>query len=157
MGTMLPWTSRAFLIGKTFVGMRTEDTLAAVRWLAAQREVTQIDAYGYGASGVVLLHVAALEPRIRRVTVEHSLVSYRSVVSAAVHRDVTESVVPGVLLHYDLDDLMIAAGPRPITVINPVDGEGNLLTEDIFREQLADVYASYRALGGVSRIEFIRK
>ncbi|WP_162536939.1 acetylxylan esterase [Granulicella sp. WH15] len=158
MGTMLPWTSRAFLIGRTFVGMRTEDTLAAVRWLAAQHEVNpgEIDAYGYGASGVVLLHAAVLEPRIRKVTIEHSLVSYRSVVSAAVHRDVAESVVPGVLLHYDLDDLMIAAGPRTITVINPVDGEGNLLTEDAFREQLADVYASNRSFGGPSRIEFIR-
>jgi dienelactone hydrolase len=47
MGTMLPWTSRAFLVGKTRVGMRTEDLMAAVRWLAAQKDVeaSRIDAY----------------------------------------------------------------------------------------------------------------
>ena len=67
MGTMLPWTARAFLDGETFVGLRTEDMLVAVQWLAAQDfvDAVRISAYADGASGIVLLHASVLEPRIR--------------------------------------------------------------------------------------------
>ncbi len=75
MGTMLPWTSRAFLVGKTFTGMRAEDMISAVQWLNAQHEVNphEIDAYADGASGVALLHAAALDSTIRGITIEHTL------------------------------------------------------------------------------------
>lgn len=70
MGTMLPWTVRAFLDGETFVGLRTEDMLVAVQWLAAQDfvDAVRISAYADGASGIVLLHASVLEPRIRQIT-----------------------------------------------------------------------------------------
>ncbi len=154
MGTMLPWTSRAFLVGKTVVGMRTEDVLAAVEWLSKQPQVdaARISAYGEGASGVVLLHAAVLEPHIRRITIEHTLSTYASVVNVPVHRHVAESVIPGVLLDYDLDDLMIAVAPRKISVVNPVDGAGAALDEAAFRAQLARVYAADSSLNLKNRV-----
>jgi hypothetical protein len=50
--------SGQLLVGKTFVGMRTEDMIAAVQWLAARKDVdaAKISADADGASGVVLLH-----------------------------------------------------------------------------------------------------
>jgi hypothetical protein len=149
MGTMLPWTSRAFLVGRTFVGMRTEDMLAAVRWLTSLSSVdkTSIDGRADDASAVVLLHAAVLTTSLHAITLEHALISYRSVLDAAVHRGVTESVIPGVLLHYDLDDLMIAIGDRPVTLINPVDGEDKLLSERMVRSDLARVLAAKESLG----------
>jgi cephalosporin-C deacetylase-like acetyl esterase len=50
--------SDQLLVGKTFVGMRTEDMIAAVQWLAARKDVdaAKISADADGASGVVLLH-----------------------------------------------------------------------------------------------------
>lgn len=157
MGTDLPWTSRAFLVGKTYVGMRTEDVLGAVAWLAQQPEVNphEIDAWGEGALGVVVLHAAVLEPSIRRITLEHSLVSYQSVLDADVHRKVTEDVIPDVMLHYDLDDLMIAAYARSITVVGPVDGEGRTLTQGEIEHQLSRVYAADKALGRAGRLRFV--
>jgi hypothetical protein len=157
MGTDLPWTSRAFLVGKTYVGTRTEDVLDGVAWLARQQEVNprEIDAWAEESSGVVLLHAAVLDPAIRHVTLEHSLVSYQSVLDAHVHRNVSEDVIPDVMLHYDLDDLMIATAARSVTVIGPVDGEGRTLTREQFEHQLSRVYATERTLGTPDRVRFV--
>jgi hypothetical protein len=156
LGALLPWTSRALLVGKTFVGMRTEDMLSAVQWLADNKEMNskEIDAYAEGPSGVVLLHAAALDMRIRRITIAHSLTTFQSVVDADVHRDIPESVIPNVLEHYDLDDLMIAIGPRLITVLNPINADGTALTRRDFQAQLSRVYAADSALGVHDRVRF---
>lgn len=157
LGPLLPWASRALLVGKTFVGMRTEDMLAAVEWLAENKEVNpaEIDAYAEGASCVALLHAAALDSRIRRITLEHSLGTLQSVVDADVHRNVVESVIPNVLLHYDLDDLRIAIAPREITERYPVNADGSALTQSEFEAQLARVYAADEAMGMGERIRFL--
>jgi cephalosporin-C deacetylase-like acetyl esterase len=156
MGTMLPWTARALLDGKTFVGMRAEDMIAAVAWLAAQDGVdaAKIGAYADGASGVALLHAAVLEPRIGEITIERTLSSYASVVDANVHRDVAETVIPGVLLHYDLDDLMIAIAPRAVLVVSPVSGSWNVLPYASFRDAFARVFRADESLGLKGRITY---
>ncbi len=156
MGTMLPWTARAFLDGKTFVGMRTEDVIAAVQWLAAQETVdsAMISAWADGASGTVLLHAAVLEPRIRQVTIEGALTTWASVVDADVHRNVAESIVPGVLLHYDLDDLIIAIAPRRISVAHSVNGDGSPVDEADFHRQLARVLQVDKAFGFNGRVTY---
>jgi hypothetical protein len=159
MGINLPWTSRAFLIGKTFVGMRTRDMIAAVDWLGGQHNVdaAHIAAIGDGASGVVLLHAAVLEPRIRELTLERTLSTYQSILDVPVHRNVADSVIPGVLLHYDLDDLMIAIGPRRIVDVDPVDGADRPLSEDEFLRAMRRVVEADRALGWMSRLTFSQR
>ena len=91
-GTTLPMTSRALLVGRTFVGMRADDVLAAVQYLASLG-ATSVDAEADGPVGVALLHAAVLEPRIASITLRGSLSSYRSVLSAMPHRMVTETVI----------------------------------------------------------------
>ncbi|HEY0264916.1 MAG TPA: acetylxylan esterase [Granulicella sp.] len=156
MGTMLPWTSRAFLVGQTFVGMRSEDMVAATDWLAAQKDVDAkaIEAWADGPSGVALLHAAVMEPRIHSVKLARTLVSYQSVLEANPHRGVTETVVPGVLLQYDLDDLLIALAPRTVTVVNPVDAEGTAVSPERFAAMMRRVEAADKALkmGGRVRV-----
>ncbi len=103
---------------------------------------------------MVLLHAAALQPRIRQITIEHALSIYMSVVDVPVHRGVTESVVPGVLRHYDLDDLMIAIAPRTITIVNPRDAAGSELSQTDFERQLARAYGADRSLHLPDRLKF---
>jgi len=136
--------------------MRTEDMIAAVQWLAAHNSVdpSKISAYTDGASGTVLVHAAALEPRIRQITIQGSLSTYASVVEADVHRNVAESVVPGVLLPYDLDDLLIAIASRRVFVVHPVNGAGDALTEAQFRNQFARVFRADQSLGFNRRITY---
>jgi hypothetical protein len=156
LDALLPWTSRALLVGKTFIGMRTEDMLSAVQWLANNKEVNskEIDADAEGPSGVVLLHAAALDTRIRRITIVHSLSTFQSVIDADVHRNIPESVIPNVLKYYDLDDLRIAIAPREITELNPIDAGGAALTQSGFQSQLSRVYAADASLGMHDRIRF---
>ncbi len=145
---------RAFLVGKTLVGLRLDDCLRAVDWLRARADVdpAAIDLYGEGASGMVALHAAALDARIRSVTVRHSLAAYRTVVEEPLHRNVSEVVVPGVLRRYDVAYLLMAAYPRHVTIEDPVDALGEPMDAETFRRSIASVLAADRKLGGGERI-----
>jgi cephalosporin-C deacetylase-like acetyl esterase len=87
------------LVGKTLVGMRIDDTIHAVDWLCGLKDVdpAAITAYGAGPLGMVVLHAAALDTRIKRVVVENSVVDYRMMVDQPIHRNISEVVLPGVL------------------------------------------------------------
>jgi cephalosporin-C deacetylase-like acetyl esterase len=126
---------RAFLVGQTIMGMRIDDTIRAVDYLSTQN-VDSITLYGSGAMGAVALHAAALDSRIGRVVIENTLTSYRMVLDQPLHRNISEIMIPGVLRKYDMGDLLAAIAPRQITVINPQDATGAVITADQFRKEL---------------------
>lgn len=150
---------RAALVGKTIVGMRTDDALHAVNWLWTRPEVDRsaLAVYGVGPLGPVALHAAALDARIGSVYVERALTSYREGVERALHRDLSEVALPGVLLRYDLGDLMLAASPRRVVVVNPVDVVGERVRERAFRRELAYVFESDRLLGWPDRVRVVTR
>lgn len=127
---------RAEVVGKTLVGLRVEDTIRAVDWLASRPDVdpARIACIGRGELGPVALHAAALDGRIQRVVLEDAPVAYRLAVERPVHRHIHEMAPPGVLRRYDLDDVAAALSPRPVTVINGVDLLGEPLRSSELRE-----------------------
>jgi hypothetical protein len=148
---------RAFLVGRTLVGLRVDDAIRAVDWLCARNDAdrTALTIYGSGPLGMVALHAAALDGRIARVAIEDSLASYRQIIDQPVHRNVSEVVIPGVLLKYDTGELLEAIYPRPVTIANPRDALGDALDEAVFRKALASVFQSDRRLGLPGRIRLI--
>ena len=146
---------RAFLVGKTILGIRVDDTIRAVDSLSARDDVdaSNIRVYGEGAMGVVALHAAVLDSRIKGVTIKNTLASYRLIVDQPVHRNVSEVVVPGVLKKYDLGDLLLALNPRPVEVIDPQDAMGDAMTEQQYRTALAYVFQSEDKLGAAQAIK----
>ena len=62
---------------------------------------------------------------IRHIEVDHVLTSYRSLVDAPVPTGAPEDVIPGVLLHYDIPDLVRALGVR-LKESNPLSGTDDL-------------------------------
>jgi cephalosporin-C deacetylase-like acetyl esterase len=144
LGTFNLLSLRAFLVGKTIVGMRVEDTIHAVDWLSARADVdaSAITVYGNGPMGPVVLHAAALDSRIRSVIVENTLTSYRMILEQPLHRNVSEVLIPGVLRKYDMGDLLATISPRPVTVINPQDATGTVITEAQFRNRLDYIFRS---------------
>jgi cephalosporin-C deacetylase-like acetyl esterase len=127
----------ALLVGKTLVGLRAEDIVRAVDALAARRDVEMesLSAFGKGDAAVVLLHAAALDNRIKSVTLEEMLVSYESVVEWKIHQEVFESVVPAALANYDLPDLAASLAPRRLQIINAVNPRGQRIeTQQVKRE-----------------------
>jgi cephalosporin-C deacetylase-like acetyl esterase len=119
----------AMLTGRNLVGMRARDVIRGVDVLAARAEVDAAAIAGYGKEGaaIPLLHAAALDGRIRRLTLERMLLSYRAVVDQKIHREAAEQVIPGVLRSYDLPDLVALVGPRPVWIVDAADPVGQLV------------------------------
>ena len=139
LGPYMGVNLRAIVVGKTLTGMRAEDVLRTVNWLARRPDVdpAKITVYGTGALGMAALHAAALDPRISRVILENTLVSYRAALEAPLHRNLSEYTIPGILLHYDVPDLMDLTTAEIVTV-NPVDAVSNQLRLDRAREIFGD-------------------
>jgi dienelactone hydrolase len=114
---------RAELVGKTLLGLRVDDVIAAVNFMQGSTtgDPNQITAQASGHLGLVLLHAAVLDPRLKHVTVDHALESYVSLLEAPLPIDAPEDILPGVLLHYDVPDLVKALGSR-LTLTNPLPG-----------------------------------
>ena len=102
----------------------------------------EITVFGSGPSGLVALHAGALDPRIARVVIRNTLADYRLIIDQPLHRNVSEVVIPGVLRKYDTGDLMLAAWPRPIVVVNPCDALGVAISEAEFRKREDYVFQS---------------
>jgi cephalosporin-C deacetylase-like acetyl esterase len=114
---------RAELVGKTLLGLRVDDVIAAVNFMqdSTTGDPNQITAQASGHLGLVLLHAAALDSRIKHITIDHTLESYSSLLQAPMPIDAPEDILPGVLLHYDIPDLIKALGPR-LTFTDPLPG-----------------------------------
>jgi cephalosporin-C deacetylase-like acetyl esterase len=127
LGDMYLTTLRALLVGKTILGLRVDDTIRATDYLATRKDVdpANITAIASGHMGLVLLHAAVLDSRLKHVTIDHALASYDSLLKAPLPLNAPVDVVPGVLLHYDIPDLTHALGAR-VTFTDPLQG-----TEDL--------------------------
>jgi hypothetical protein len=75
--------------------------------------------------GLVLLHAAVLDPRLKHITIDHTLESYASLLKAPMPLDAPQDILPGVLLKYDIPDLVRVLGPR-VTFNDPLPGTANL-------------------------------
>jgi len=119
-------TKESFLslqLARPLLGQRVHDVLAVVG--AIETNLPHgIRLIGVGAAGPIALHAAALDPRIRSVQLERSLVSWSVVAETPLARNQLANVVPGVLAHYDLPDLAESLAPRPLTVVAPADAVG---------------------------------
>jgi dienelactone hydrolase len=132
----------ALMTGRTLVGLRAEDIVAAVGYLDGRGLAGGgVTGFAKGAAAVDLLHAAALSPRIARVLLEDMLVSWAAVARSATHRRAFEAIVPGALGKYDLPDLAASIAPRPVLLVNARSAMGVLLR----KAEAARAYAGARS------------
>src|SRR5439155_26247740 len=103
----------ALHLNRPLLGQRVIDALALVQWLSEQTKTLPIHIIGIGTAGPIALHAAALDDRIREITLERSLVSWSAVVRTPISYNQLTNVVPGALAAYDLPDLAARLAPRP--------------------------------------------
>lgn len=113
----------AYLMGKSFVGMRTDDVRSWAHFLKSK--AARIDLIATGEAAIPALHAAALEPdAFRKITLRRMIRSYETLVGEGETHDQTVNLVHGILRHYDLPDLIQLVGKDRVTLEQPVDGMG---------------------------------
>ncbi len=115
----------AYLLGKSFVGMRSEDLLQITVALREGRlgiKAGQIDLLAEGSSATVAaLHAAALEEDMyHKVTLKKGLHTWKNVVNKGDSKNQLMNTVHGALRLYDLDNLYDLLGDK-LTLIEPLD------------------------------------
>jgi len=148
--------TRALLVNKTPLGLRLDDAVLAMDWLAGRADVDAkaIRVYGLGALGPVALHLGAVDDRVAAIYADNSLTAFHMAVDQPIQRELPEVLQPGVLRRYELADLALAAFPRPVTFVNPTDAVGVPLKEAEFDKELAFVRAADRKLGQPDQVRW---
>jgi cephalosporin-C deacetylase-like acetyl esterase len=116
-------SKEAFLslhLSRPLLGQRLDDLLCVLKSNPDQ----EIHLIGVESAGPIALHATFLEPRIRKLTLVRSLVSWSNVVENPISYNQLANLVPGVLEHYDLPYLeaTLATAGFPLSVQELVDG-----------------------------------
>lgn len=110
----------AYLLGKSYVGMRVADIYAVATYLR-EREERPVRLYASGEAVVPALHAAALRPELFvHVTLEGGIPSWSEVVNAPRAARQLINTVHDALSWYDLSDLENMIPADKVTVQHPV-------------------------------------
>jgi hypothetical protein len=85
------------------------------------------------------------------------LLSYESVVTHRIHRQIVEGIVRGALRHYDFSDLVAALAPRPVWLVNPVDPLGQLAALPEANKHYARSLEAFRRAGAEKELRILRR
>lgn len=119
---------RAYVLGLSYVGMRTEDILVCARYLAQRAETKAVHLHAVGNVAAPALHAAAFEPKLfESVTLNGMVESWSNVIAMRPTHNQLVNTVHGALTVYDLPNLASTLGNR-LTIERPVDGMGKALT-----------------------------
>lgn len=141
----------ALHLARPLLGQRVFDLLSVVEALSPAH-ADGFEVVGVGAAGPVVLHAAALDGRIKRVTVSESVVSWSAVARSPVSQDQLTNAVPGVLKAYDLPDLGRLIAPRPLTVRDATDPSGKPITQRAMAEPYAPTVEAYQREGAAAHV-----
>lgn len=113
--------AREWLQGRSLLTWRVSELRSAFYDLAADPDVDtgNITVWGRGSSGVAALLLAALEPGVTRVMAEDTVTSWFVCTQSHLHTNLAAITIPGVLLDFDLPDLVKLIAPRPILLVDP--------------------------------------
>lgn len=121
----------AYMLGKSFVGLRAEQMHSAIRWLRSREEeltggkFNQVNLLATGELTVPALHLAVLEPDLfGMVELRGGLDSWKSVIETPVTERQLVNVVHGALQFYDLPDLRAMLPKKRLKVTDPRDASG---------------------------------
>ncbi|MDX2267604.1 MAG: acetylxylan esterase [Bryobacter sp.] len=116
--------ARAWLLGHSVPAIQTADLRSVVAERA--REGYRIWLYASGHLAPAAIFTAALESSVERLALENALPSYASLVEAQLHSRQALAIVPGILEHFDLPEIL-SLSPAQVTWITPLSPNGKAL------------------------------
>ena len=122
----------AYLLGRSYVGMRCEDILICSRYLSEVGNTDKgVDLIAVGNLGVPALHAAVLEKDLfASVTILNMIRSWTDVASARHTTNQMVNFVYGALHLYDLPNLISLISSENVHISNSVDPDGNRVLAD---------------------------
>ena len=143
-----------YLLGNWPLAQRISDALGAFDILSQRPDVdsARVGIIGRGIGGLVALHATALEPRAIGVGIYETIGSYQSAIESDRYTLPASAFLPGLLLRYDLPDLVGALAPRSVFLGNPLDALGQVLTATSAERTFGVAQVMNRLLGAPSRL-----
>ncbi|MFM7590312.1 MAG: hypothetical protein ACKO85_00825, partial [Isosphaeraceae bacterium] len=112
----------ASLVGKSLIGLRVADTLAAIDMMTREYNPSKILLCGSGDAALVGLLTAVLSQTVSGLLLDKMLLSYRKVISSEGFALSEANVVPGILRDYgDIADLLSELRARPVLLTSVAD------------------------------------
>ena len=127
--------SDAMMLGISTMGLRVFDILRGYDYLCTRPDVDQIGLYGIGKSAFYAYFAGTLEDGFASLEFEDLLYSYRNLTDTRYYdqeRYNLEVMAWGILRHFDLVDLAVCFGNRPVRWIAPRNAKGEILTDEVF-------------------------
>ena len=114
---------QANLIGQNLPALRAHDLLRGVDLLKARSDVDpdSIRGAASGVQGIWLLLAAASDSRISKIWLDRTPYSLRAALDNSIASDLWDAVIPGFILHWDLNDLVKAMGKRQVMWTDPTN------------------------------------
>lgn len=114
----------AYLLGRSLVGLRAEETVAAAQFLqhygSEQENPRPLRVIAEGTTALPALHVVALNTeQFASLTLEKGLTSWTDVVESPLGNEHLTETVHAALHVYDLPDLVTLLKPEQVTIQNP--------------------------------------
>ncbi|MGQ9915470.1 MAG: alpha/beta hydrolase family protein [Thermogutta sp.] len=116
----------AYLLGRSYVGMRAEDLMICARWLRTNSSPQDAppELIAIGHVGIPALHAAAVRRDLfGPVTLVRPFVSWTNAIELGVNKVPLVGTVHGALAVYDLPDLAALLGDR-LSTVDPRDALG---------------------------------
>ena len=118
--------ARADSIGRNLPAMRAYDIIRGVDLLSSRDDVdaASIRAAARNVKGIWLLLAAAADSRIGRTWLDHTPHSLSAAMDGPINTNLFDAMIPGFLLHWDLEDLVRAMNARPVLWTDPANWMG---------------------------------
>jgi dienelactone hydrolase len=129
-------------LNRPLLGQRVFDLLSVLAKVAENTDNVHIVSAG-AMVGPVVLHAAALDPRIRSVQAYRTLLSWNDVVHTPASMNQLTNAVPGVLKVYDLPELAATLAPRPL-MLNALDARCKVASPKEVEQTYAPCREAYR-------------
>lgn len=102
---------RAYLLGRSMMGLQAADVLAAADYLRSRYREVHVEGRE-AAGGALALYAGVLDPKLARVTTVGRVPSYVEIAGMKEHDGLIDLLVHGVLADFDFPDLAAALGSR---------------------------------------------